>query len=417
MKVLIVGGGGREHAIAWKLAQNTEIKEIYCAPGNAGIAQLAQCVPLKATDIAGIARFVAEKGIDYTVIGPDDPLAMGLTDRLLAQGSKVFGPTQAAARIESSKIFSKNLMKKYNIPTAEYAVFTGKEDALFYVEKASFPLVIKADGLALGKGVFIVSCVNEAKEAIHELMEAKSFGAAGEKIIIEEHLKGPEVSVLCFCDGKTILPMLSAQDHKRAFDLDQGPNTGGMGAVSPANHFDARLKPAIRAEILEPALEAMNREGAPFSGVLFVGLMLTGKGPKVLEFNARFGDPETQVVLPRLRTDLFEVMQAVSAQRLHTVQLEWEKEASAGVVMASGGYPGSYETGKEITGLSDVPKDVLVFHAGTKAENGRTLTAGGRVLCVVGRGEDTPAACKRAYEGVSRISFEGAFCRGDIGSR
>lgn len=416
MNVLVVGGGGREHALVWKLKQNSEITKLYCAPGNGGIAELAECVPIKATDLSGLCAFAKEKDIQYVVVGPDDPLALGLVDMLAAAGIPAFGPTQAAARIEASKTFAKKLMQNNHIPTARFAAFTSSEAACAYVDSQSFPLVIKADGLALGKGVYITFSPAEAKEAVAEIMEQKRFGSAGEQIVIEEFLTGPEVSLLAFCDGKTILPMVTAQDHKRIYNNDQGPNTGGMGAVCPAPHYEARLNEQIFNTVLYPTVEAMQREGCPFKGVLYTGLILTPQGPRVLEYNARFGDPETQSILPLLKTDLLTVLRAVTSGTLHNLRLEWEPLCSAGVVMASGGYPGAYQSGLPVN-ITNPPADVFYFHAGTALQGNKLVTAGGRVLCAVGLGANLQEALQKAYAGVKAVNFEGMQYRTDIGLR
>lgn len=417
MKVLVVGGGGREHTIVWKIAQSPKVDKIYCAPGNGGIAELAECVPVKATDIDGIVAFAKEKAIDLVMVAPDDPLVMGMVDALEAEGIRAFGPRANAAIIEGSKVFSKELMKKYNIPTAGYEVFDDPCAALEYIKKGSFPAVIKAEGLALGKGVIIAQNLAEAEAGIHDIMEDKVFGESGNRVVIEEFLTGPEVSVLAFCDGKTVCPMVSAQDHKRAYDNDEGLNTGGMGTFSPSRLYDAAKAEECMKNIFLPTVSAMAAEGRPFKGVLYFGLMMTEKGVKVIEYNARFGDPETQVVLPRLKTDLVEIMEAVIDGRLDEIEIEWEDNAAVCVVMASGGYPVKYKSGYEITGLDKVEReeDLTVFHAGTKREDGKILTAGGRVLGITAVAENLDAAIKRAYEGVAMVSFTDAHYRKDIG--
>lgn len=417
MKVLVVGGGGREHTIVWKIAQSPKVDKIYCAPGNGGIASIAECAPIKATDIDGIVSFAKEKAVDLVMVAPDDPLVMGMVDALEAEGIRAFGPRANAAIIEGSKVFSKELMKKYNIPTAGYEVFDDPAAALEYVKKGSFPAVIKAEGLALGKGVIIAQNLEEAQAGIRDIMEDKVFGDSGNRVVIEEFLTGPEVSVLTFCDGKTVVPMVSAQDHKRAYDNDEGLNTGGMGTFSPSRLYDAAKAEECMKNIFLPTVAAMAAEGRPFKGVLYFGLMMTEKGVKVIEYNARFGDPETQVVLPRLKTDLVEIMEAVIDGRLDEIDIEWEENAAVCVVMASGGYPVKYKSGYEITGLDEVKKydDLTVFHAGTKNENGKILTAGGRVLGVTAVAPDLDAAIARAYEGVSMVNFENCHYRKDIG--
>ncbi len=413
MKVLVVGSGGREHAIVWKLAQSPKVTKLYCAPGNGGIAELAECVNIKATDIDAIVRFAEEEDIDLTVVAPDDPLALGMVNALEKAGKRAFGPTAEAALIEASKSFSKQLMKKYGIPTADFNVFDSEEEAIKYLEQADYPIVVKADGLALGKGVIIAEDKIQAAEAVRSMMSGGKFGKAGSRVVIEEYMTGPEVSVLCFTDGKTIVPMVSSQDHKRALDNDKGLNTGGMGTFSPSLHYTAEHEKFVREHILQATVDAMNSEGRPFKGVLYFGLMLTPKGVKVLEYNARFGDPETQVVLPRLQSDLYEIFEAVIDGRLAQTEIKWNDKAAVCVVMASGGYPQSYETGFEITGLP--VENAIVFHAGTKLENGKLVTAGGRVLGVTALGEDIADARTKAYDAVSKIHFKNAHYRHDIG--
>ena len=417
MKVLVVGGGGREHTIVWKIAQSPKVDKIYCAPGNGGIASIAECVPIKATDIEGVVSFAKEKSVDLVMVAPDDPLVMGMVDALEAEGIRAFGPRANAAVIEGSKVFSKELMKKYNIPTAEYEVFDNSAAALEYIKKGSFPAVIKAEGLALGKGVIIAQSLEEAEAGIRDIMENKVFGDSGNRVVIEEFLTGPEVSVLAFCDGRTVVPMVSAQDHKRAYDNDEGLNTGGMGTFSPSRLYDEAKAEECMKNIFLPTVAAMAAEGRPFKGVLYFGLMMTEKGVKVIEYNARFGDPETQVVLPRLKTDLVEIMEAVIDERLNEISIEWEDNAAVCVVMASGGYPVKYKSGYEITGLDEVEKnhDLMVFHAGTKNENGKILTAGGRVIGITAVAPTLDAAIARAYEGVDMVNFENCHYRRDIG--
>lgn len=413
MKVLVVGSGGREHAIIWKLAQSPKVTKLYCAPGNGGIAELAECVNIKATDIPAMVRFAVEKDIDLTVVAPDDPLAMGMVNALEKAGRRAFGPTAEAALIEASKSFSKQLMKKYGIPTADFNVFDNEEEAIKYLEQADYPIVVKADGLALGKGVIIAEDKAQAVEAVRSMISGGKFGKAGSRVVIEEYMTGPEVSVLCFTDGKTIVPMVSSQDHKRALDNDKGLNTGGMGTFSPSMHYTKEHEAFVREHILQATVDAMNSEGRPFKGVLYFGLMLTPKGVKVLEYNARFGDPETQVVLPRLQSDLYEIFEAVIDGRLAQTEIKWNDKAAVCVVMASGGYPQSYETGFEISGLP--VEDALVFHAGTKLVEGKLVTAGGRVLGVTALGEDIGQAREKAYAAVNKIHFKNAHYRRDIG--
>lgn len=416
--ILVIGSGGREHAVIKALKKSARAGKIYCAPGNGGIARDAECVPIKATDIEGAVSFAKEHNIGLAVVTPDDPLVLGMADAFAAAGIRAFGPSKAAAQIEGSKVFSKNLMKKYQIPTAGYEVFEKPEQALLYIkEQDKYPAVIKADGLALGKGVVIAQDYNEARDAVHSIMEDKIFGASGNKIVIEEFLTGPEVSVLAFTDGKTLKPMVSSKDHKRALDGDKGLNTGGMGTISPNPYYTDDIAKECMKTIFLPTIEAMNKEGRPFKGCLYFGLMLTPNGPKVIEYNCRFGDPETQVVLPRLKSDLVEIMEAVIDSRLADLSIEWDNGAAACVVTASGGYPVKYETGKKITGIEEAEKlpDVTVFHAGTKSVDGDILTAGGRVLGVTATGETLGKALEKAYAAVKEISFEGMHYRKDIG--
>lgn len=418
MKILVVGSGGREHALVWKLAQSPKAEKIYCAPGNGGISELAECVDIKVTDFEGLIAFAKEKQIDMTVIGPDDPLVLGIVDAFETAGLRVFGPRKNAAIIEGSKVYSKELMKKYHIPTAAYEVFDESQKALAYIEaQNSYPTVIKAEGLALGKGVIIAQNFEEAKTAVHDIMESKVFGDAGNRVVIEEFLEGQEVSILSFTDGKTILPMVSAQDHKRAYDHDEGPNTGGMGTFSPSRTYSDAIAKETYDNILLPTMQALNSEGRTFQGIIFFGLMMTKNGVKVIEYNARFGDPETQVVLPRLKTDLVDIFEAVIDQKLDTIKLEWEDNAAVCVVAASGGYPKKYTTGYEISGLGDAKAlgGIEIFHAGTKAENGKFVTAGGRVLGIVGMDKDLDAAIKKAYAGVEKVHFTDMHYRKDIG--
>ncbi len=417
MKVLVVGGGGREHTIIWKLAQSPQRPELYAAPGNGGIAELATCVNIKATDVEGVVRFAKEEKIDLTVVAPDDPLMLGMVDRLEEAGLKAFGPRQNAAIIEGSKVFSKDLMKKYGIPTASYEVFDDSKAALDYLKTVSYPTVIKAEGLALGKGVIIAADFAEAEAAVNDIMCDKVFGEAGSRVVIEEFLTGQEVSVLAFTDGKTLYPMVSAQDHKRAYDNDEGLNTGGMGTFSPSRLYSDSIHAECMQNIFLPTIEAMKKEGRPFKGVLYFGLIMTKNGVKVIEYNARFGDPETQVVLPRLKTDLLEIFLAVAEERLGEITVEWEDNAAVCVVMASGGYPKKYESGLPITGISDAEAlgNITVFHAGTKKDGDSLLTAGGRVLGVTAVSKTLDEAIKEAYRGVSKIHFDKAHFRTDIG--
>ncbi len=417
MKILVVGGGGREHAVVWKLAQSPSVDKIYCAPGNGGISSIAQCVPIKATDVEGIKAFAKENRIDLVVVTPDDPLAAGMVDELEKEGIRAFGPTRDAAIIEWSKSFAKDLMKKYNIPTARYEVFDNSKDAIKYLSNQRFPIVVKADGLALGKGVIIAQNLEEACEAVGSIMDKKVFGEAGRRVVIEEFLTGQEVSILAFTDSKIIVPMVSSQDHKRALDGDKGLNTGGMGTFSPSRVYTAEIAQYCMDKIFKPTVDAMNRENRKFKGVLYFGLILTDDGPKVLEYNARFGDPETQVILPRLKSDLLEIFNAVIDERLDEVKVEWDDRAAVCVIMASGGYPQEYRTGYEIKGIEEVEKekDIIIFHAGTRYESGKYYTAGGRVLGVTAMDDTLDGAIKKAYEGMEKISFKDAHYRRDIG--
>ncbi len=417
MKVLVVGSGGREHAIIWKLKQSPKADKIYCAPGNAGIAQDAQCVPIGAMEIDKLVQFAKDENIDFTIIGMDDPLVAGVVDAFEAEGLRVFGPRKNAAIIEGSKAFSKDLMKKYGIPTAKYETFDNYEEAKKYVLSQSVPIVVKADGLALGKGVLICQSHDEAVAALDEIMVDKKFGASGSKVVIEEFLTGPEVSVLSFCDGKTVVPMVSAQDHKRAYDNDEGLNTGGMGTFSPSRIYTKEINDDCMEKIFKPTVAAMAKEGRPFVGVLYFGLMLTKDGMKVIEYNARFGDPETQVILPRLKSDLLEIMEACVDTTLDKMDIQWYDNAAVCVVEASGGYPVKYDKGYEITGLNKVKDrdDIIVFHAGTAEKDGKLVTNGGRVLGITGIGKDIDEARTKAYEGVDMIDFEKKHFRHDIG--
>ena len=417
MEILVVGGGGREHALVWKIAQSPLVGKIYCAPGNGGIAKIAECVPIKAMDIEGMVKFSREKRIDMVVVAPDDPLAAGMVDELEKEGIRAFGPTKNAAIIESSKSFAKNLMKKYNIPTARYEIFDNSKDAIEYLSHQKFPIVVKADGLALGKGVIIAQNFEEARDAVCSIMDEKAFGEAGNRVVIEEFLIGQEVSILAFTDGRTIDPMVRSQDHKRALDGDKGLNTGGMGTFSPSRIYTPEIAQYCMEKIFKPTINAMNMENRKFKGVLYFGLILTDDGPKVLEYNARFGDPETQVVLPRLKSDLVEIFNAIIDERLDEVEVKWDDRAAVCVVMASGGYPQEYRTGYEIEGIEEAEKeqDIIVFHAGTRYENGKYYTAGGRVLGVTAMDDTLDGAIKKAYEGVGKISFKDAHYRRDIG--
>lgn len=417
MKVLVVGGGGREHAIVWKLKTSPGVDALHCAPGNGGIAELAHCHPVDAMDIPGMVTLAKQLAIDLVMVAPDDPLAAGMVDAMDAAGIRAFGPVGSAAILEASKSFSKDLMKRYGIPTAAYEVFDDLVSALSWLRSQRMPIVVKADGLALGKGVLICKTLEEAEDAVRSILSEGRFGKAGSRVVIEECLTGPEVTVLAFTDSKTMLPMASSQDHKRAYDNDEGPNTGGMGTFSPSPLYTEELADWCMTHIYLPTMHAMNQEGRPFRGVIYFGLMLTPDGPKVIEYNARFGDPETQVILPRLNNDLLELFLAIIEERLDEITLSWRPDSAVCVVMASGGYPNAYSKGLPIEGLqaaAQVP-EVTVFHAGTRRQGEALLTNGGRVLGVTALGKDMEQARKRAYEGVSRIRFEGSFCRTDIG--
>lgn len=420
MNILVVGGGGREHALVMKLAESKKTEKIYCAPGNGGISRYAECRPVKATDIDGMVNLAKEIKADLVVVAPDDPLVLGMVDALNAEGFRTFGPDKAAAIIEGSKVFSKNLMKKYNIPTAKYEVFNSAGKTIEYIKSENtFPTVIKADGLALGKGVIIAQNMEEATDAVHSIMEDKIFGESGANVVIEEFLTGPEVSVLCFTDGKTIKPMVSSMDHKRALDGDKGLNTGGMGTVSPNPYYTAEVAEECMKTIFRPTIDAMVKENRKFKGCLYFGLMVTPNGVKVIEYNCRFGDPETQVVLPVLDTDIVDIMEAIYDERLDEIDIKWKNEACACVVMASGGYPKKYTTGLEISGLdkNGQVENTFVYHAGTRFEDNKFLTAGGRVLGVTATGENLEKALEKAYEAVGKINFENAHYRKDIGKK
>ncbi len=418
MDILMVGSGGREHALIRKLKESPKADKIYCAPGNGGISKDAECVDINAMDIEGMVKFAQEKKIGLVFVAPDDPLAAGMVDAMEAAGIRAFGPRKNAAVIEASKVFSKNLMKKYNIPTADYEVFSDPKKVMEYItQKNEYPVVIKADGLALGKGVIIAQNEAEARDAVKSIMEDKKFGASGNNVVVEEFLTGPEVSVLAFTDGHTLKPMVSSKDHKRALDNDEGLNTGGMGTISPNPFYTDEVAEICRQTIFEPTIAAMNAEGRPFKGCLYFGLMITPKGPKVIEYNARFGDPETQVVLPRLKTDLVDIVEAVIDEKLNTLPIEWSNEACACVVMASGGYPSSYKKGIEMFGMDEngQVEGVTVYHAGTKCVDGKFYTNGGRVLGVTALGKDLQEALDKAYTAVEKITFEGVHYRKDIG--
>ena len=415
MNVLVIGNGGREHAIIRALKKSPRVGKIYAMKGNAGIGELAELVDVDYCDVKAVGDWVdAHKDVEYTVIAPDDPLALGLADELESRGHRVFGPDKKAAAIESSKAFAKELMKKYGIPTAKYEIFDRYEQALAYVRSAPLPVVLKADGLALGKGVLICSTEAEAEEGLKEIMLDRKFGAAGNKVVVEEFLEGPEVSVLAFTDGKTIVPMVTSCDHKRAFDGDKGLNTGGMGTFSPAPFYGEKCADEVMKKIMLPTMAAMNAEGRTFKGVLYFGLMKTKDGMKVIEYNSRFGDPETQVVLPMLKTDLLDIFEAVTDERLADIRIEWEEGACVCVVLASGGYPVKYEKGKVIE-IGALDPDVFLYHAGTAVKDGKLVTAGGRVLGVSAKGATVEEARKKAYENVRKISFDGMHYRTDIG--
>lgn len=420
MKVLVVGGGGREHAIIMKLAESPKVTELYCAPGNGGISKYAKCFPIAATDVDGMVKLAKDLQVDLVFVAPDDPLVLGMVDAMQEAGFATFGPNKAAAIIEGSKVFSKNLMKKYQIPTASYEVFHTPEDAMRYMEeKDQFPIVVKADGLALGKGVMIPQNLEEARDAIHTIMEDRIFGESGANVVIEEFLTGPEVSVLCFTDGKAIAPMVSSMDHKRAYDEDLGPNTGGMGTVAPNPYYTDEVAKQCMETIFLPTIQAMQQEGRPFKGCLYFGLMLTPNGPKVIEYNCRFGDPETQVVLPLLKTDFVDIIEAISKETLSDLDIQWKDGCAACVVMASGGYPKSYPKGLPISGLNAQGQTAhcLVYHAGTQYDGQQFITAGGRVLGVTATADTLKDALARAYDGVNEIHFDQVHYRKDIGQR
>ncbi|MEW6183511.1 MAG: phosphoribosylamine--glycine ligase [Bacillota bacterium] len=417
MKVLVIGGGGREHALVWKIAQNPSVKKVFCAPGNAGIGRLAECVQIKAEDVNGLLAFAREEGISLTVVGPEAPLAAGIVDVFETAGLKIFGPRQKAARLEASKVFAKEVMLRCGVPTAKAGVFDAPEPAKDYIRRLNGPCVVKADGLAAGKGVIVADGPEEAEAAVVSVMEEKAFGAAGGRVLVEERLTGEEASVMALTDGETVLPLLPAQDHKPVFDDDKGPNTGGMGAYAPAPAVTPNLLRRIEAEVLLPTIRGLAAEGIVYKGVLYAGLMLTAAGPRVLEFNVRLGDPEAQPILSLLESDLIDVMEAVIAGRLRQVKLAWRPGASVCVVLAAAGYPGSCRKGDVITGLEDMPPDAMAFQAGTGLKDGRLVTAGGRVLGVTARGADVREAIDRAYKAVEGIKFEGMHFRRDIGRK
>jgi len=419
LKLMVVGGGGREHALLWKLRQDNPRGEFFSSPGNAGMSQLSHCLPYKAEDIVAIADFAQKENLDFTVIGPEAPLVEGIVDEFQKRGLKVFGPSARAALLEGSKVFAKLLMRKHSIPTAEFEVFPDPTEARAYIDRIGTPIVVKADGLCAGKGSYICRNKEEAYKAIEEIMEQRIFGAAGNRVVIEEMLEGEEASFMLLSDGDYLLPLQPAQDYKRANDNDEGPNTGGMGSYSPVPAFPHPLQKEVIENIAYPTIRAMQAEGTPFVGLLYLGLMLTKEGPKVLEFNVRFGDPETQCILPRMKGDLLEALIACQEGRLREIEMGWREEKCICVVLASRGYPGNYETGKEIKGLEEVEKmnDCIVFHAGTRKEDGKVLTAGGRVLGVVGLGKSFREARQRTYKAIEKISFENMFYRRDIAKR
>ena len=419
MKILVIGGGGREHTLVWKIAQSKRVKSLYALPGNAGMAKIANCVDINPSNLSKVVDFAGKEGIDLTVVGPEAPLAEGIVDRFKEKKLNIFGPSREAARLEESKVFAKKIMQENHIPTAQCEIFTDAREAKGYVREVGAPIVVKADGLAAGKGVIIASTTREAEEAICAIMEDKIFGHAGDKVIIEECLRGEEVSMLAFSDGENIVAMPSAQDHKRIFDGDKGPNTGGMGAYSPAPLQKGDFSRKIMEEVFIPLIRAMKSRGTPYVGVIYAGLMMTEHGLKVLEFNVRFGDPETQAVLPRLKGDLVDIAEGCINGNLNDVEVDWYKDAAICVVMASGGYPGKYEKGKKIYGLEEIGKlkDIYVFHAGTAFLNNEVVTSGGRVLGITAMGKDIGEAIKRVYDAVSLVKFEGVQYRKDIGAR
>jgi len=417
VKVLIVGGGGREHALAWKFSLSPRVKKIFCAPGNAGIAALAECVNIQSDNVPAILDLVRSEKIDLTVVGPEAPLVAGLVDALEHEGYPVFGPRRKAAEIEGSKVLAKEIMLKYDIPTAWYGVFDNAEQAASYIKKIGGPCVVKADGLAAGKGVIVAEDVDTALASVDLIMKQRAFDAAGDRIIVEECLRGEEASILAFTDGEHVIPMLPAQDHKRVFDDDRGPNTGGMGAYAPAPVMTAALQKEALEKILIPTVRGMAAEGRPYRGILYAGLMITDRGPYVLEYNARFGDPEAQPILMMLESDLADVLEALLAGELNQVDLRWNSGASVCVVLSSGGYPGNYRKGDIITGLHDMPENVMAFHAGTGLKGNQVVTAGGRVLGITALAENIPAAINLAYQGVSKVHYEGMHYRKDIGKK
>jgi phosphoribosylamine--glycine ligase len=418
LKILVIGGGGREHTLVWRIVQSPRVEKVFAAPGNAGTAAIAENLNLRPTDIEGLGKAAKEKGVDLVLVGPEAPLASGIVDYFDNLGIPIFGPTKVAAQVESSKVFARNLMEKCGIPCPKGAIFSSYSEACAYLQEQRPPVVIKADGLAAGKGVIIAGSLTEAHKALGDIMEAKIFGSAGDRVIIDEYLSGREVSLIAFTDGKTVSPMVPACDYKKIGDNDQGPNTGGMGSYSPPGFFSAGMTEKVTKDILLPTVQAMAKEGIPYKGVLYVGLIIVDGEPVVLEFNARFGDPETQVVVPLLKTDLVDILMAVAQGNLDRLKIEWSSEACVGVVMSSGGYPGSYKTSFPIQGIDNVDKDVLVFHAGTKLGNdGIIYTDGGRVLTVVGMGKDLAEARQKVYRNIPNIYFKGCYYRRDIALR
>lgn len=418
MKVLVVGGGGREHTLVWKIKQSSKVSKVYCAPGNAGIAGDATCVPIPSEDVNGLLEFAMKENIDLTVVGPEAPLTLGITDKFRAAGLRIFGASQKAAEIEGSKVLAKEIMAKYNIPTAGYADFNESAEAIQYIRKTGAPCVVKADGLAAGKGVIVAMDEETAIDAVKMIMEDKAFGDSGNRLVVEEYLEGEEVSILAFTDGTTVIPMVSSQDHKRISDNDEGPNTGGMGAYSPAPVYTESLEPLVYNSILVPTIEGMKAEGRTYEGVIYAGLMITKEGPKVLEYNARFGDPETQAVLARLETDLVEVIEAIIDKRLDEIEIKWSKDAAVCVVMAAAGYPGTYKKDDVISGLDLAEAaGAKVFHAGTVEKDGQIHTSGGRVLGVTALGKTIPEAIDNVYKAVQEILWDGVQYRRDIGKK
>lgn len=416
MKILIIGGGGREHAIAWKLSNENNVKTIYCAPGNAGISEVAQCIDINDSNIEELLNFAKDNQIDLTIVGPEVPLVKGIVDEFEKEGLKIFGPNKECSQLEGSKAFSKDFMIRHNIPTAKYKEYTNIDEAIAEIDNFGYPLVIKADGLAAGKGVVIPQNREEAIATLNEMMRDKKFGNAGEKIVIEEFLKGIETSILAFVDNNTIIPMVSAKDHKKVYNHEQGPNTGGMGTFSPSEIYTDKLAKEIEENVLKPTLEGFKKDGLDYKGILFIGLMITEDGAKVLEYNVRFGDPETQSVLFRLKTDLNKIMESILDNRLNEIKIEYKKEEAVCVMLTSGGYPDIYQKGKVIEGLSELDKNIVVFHSGTKISDGKLVTNGGRVLGITASANTVEEAARKIYENINKISFEGMHYRTDIGT-